>query len=302
MERLSGGLSFETYLLSATVGSTAERMVLRREPVGGPLEPYDIRYEAALSEHLRPTDVPVPEVLYLEEDPTVLGRRFVLCEFVDGQIHPHTSSHFTDEAVRESTLVSFVDMLAAIHAVPTAEVPLRPGSGDAVEEVKALRKQFTATELAPRPILQHVFDVLEENAPRNHPRVLVHGDYRLSNLIWRDGAIAAVLDWERAFLGDPMADVAFTLNKALGGWCAIKGGYAKRYSDRTGFDVDPRRLLFWRLVELAKAAVVGMASASAIARGRSADLRLLSVAAVSSAIEPAMVRLADAVSGKAGPR
>lgn len=298
MDRLSGGLSFETYVLTVGTASGSARWILRREPSGGPLEPYDIRYEAAIFDRLSTTAVPVPAVMYVEEDPSILGRRFQICEFVAGKAHPHTAPRFNDPAVRENALESFVDMLATIHALPVDDLPKRPGGAEehgALAEVRLWRSRLDVAELAPRPVLRYVFDVLADNAPEGNPQVLVHGDYRLSNLLWEGNVISGVLDWERSFRGDPMADVAYTLNKALGGWCAIKDRFAERYSTLTGFEVDHQRLVFWRLLELAKSAVVGMASAAALARGRSADLRLLSVANASTAIEPALLRLVDAL-------
>lgn len=83
-----------------------------------------------------------------------------------------------------------------------------------------------------------------------------------------------------------------------------RGPAAERYTELTGYEIDPRRILFWQLVELVKVVYVGMASAASLARGGTTDLRLLSVANASTAVEPAMVRLVDAlVSGaKEGAR
>ncbi|WP_327241816.1 phosphotransferase family protein [Streptomyces sp. NBC_01320] len=306
VDRLSGGLSFETYTVSTRMVDGPGRLILRREPTGGPLAPYDIGFEAEIYRSLAGSSVPVPEVYLHEPDTAVLDRPFVIAEFVPGEAFVHSSARFDDAGMREEVLGRFVEMLARVHTVPVEGLPCGPGGvgTGAGDEVRHWRQRFAEVELSPRPIIRRVLDVLEEHAPRDHPQALVHGDFRLSNLLWRDGEIACVLDWERSFIGDPLADVAFTRNKALAGWCRIGGPAAERYTELTGYEIDPRRILFWQLVELVKVVYVGMASAASLARGGTTDLRLLSVANASTAVEPAMVRLVDAlVSGaKEGAR
>ncbi|MDJ0015514.1 phosphotransferase family protein [Rhodococcus erythropolis] len=298
VRRLPGGLSFETYIVDAETRTGQKRFILRREPTGGPLEPYDVCFEANMFRALADSDVPVPGVFHVEVDHDVLDRPFIVSEFMQGAGRVHTQAQYDDPATRERTLDTFVDTLARIHSVPTAGLPTGPGgaSTGTRDEVRLWRKRFTSVELSPRPIIRFVFDVLEEYAPEAHPMVLVHGDYRLSNLLWDEqDAVTTVLDWERSFIGDPMADIAFTRNKALAGWCTIDGKAAERYTALTGFDIDPTRLRFWQLFELVKAAYVGMACAASLVRGTSSDLRLLSVANASTAIEPALLRLVNAL-------
>jgi aminoglycoside phosphotransferase (APT) family kinase protein len=296
LRRLAGGLSFETYVVDTETASGPRRLILRREPAGGPLAPYDVAFEANIYRALQDTGVPVPRVFHLETDPDVLGRPFVISEFVEGEARGLAQSRFDDPNTRERTLNAFVDMLARIHAVPVGGLPRGPGGAGtgARAEVRLWRKRFEEVELSPRPIVRHVFDVLDDYAPQCGAMVLVHGDYRLSNLLWhRDDRIAAVLDWERSFIGDPMADIAFTRDKVLAGWCAINGAAAKRYTARTGIEIDETAVIFWQLVELVKGCFVGMSSAACLARGASSDLRLVSVATTAAAIEPALPKLVN---------
>ncbi|GAB2810248.1 phosphotransferase family protein [Streptomyces chlorus] len=301
VDRLSGGLSFETYTVTTRTADGPGRLILRREPTGGPLAPYDIGFEADVYRSLADSNVPVPRVHLHESDPDVLDRPFVVAEFVGGEAFVHSSARFEEAGTREAVLDRFTEMLARVHTLPVEGLPCGPGGvgTGAGDEVRHWRKRFAEVELSPRPLLRRVLDVLEEHAPTEYPRALVHGDYRLSNLLWRDGEITGVLDWERSFIGDPLADVAFTRNKALAGWCRINGPSAERYTELTGYEIDPRRILFWQLVELVKVVYVGMASAAALARGTTSDLRLLSVANASTAVEPAMVRITDALASGA---
>ena len=117
-------------------------------------------------------------------------------------------------------------------------------------------------------------------APPAQRLVLLHGDYRLPNLKWQDGEISGVLDWELARVGDPLSDLAFT--QTIGrGPCSIEGDLAQRYSELTGIEIDERRLLYYRLLELVKGSIIGMAGAYDLANGGD-DLRLISVAMIAA--------------------
>ena len=81
------------------------------------------------------------------------------------------------------------------------------------------------------------------------PHTLLHGDFRLPNLKWHEGKLSGILDWELATVGDPLADIAFT--QTIGqGLCAVKDALADRYSERTGIEIDERRLAYYRLLEM----------------------------------------------------
>jgi aminoglycoside phosphotransferase (APT) family kinase protein len=134
------------------------------------------------------------------------------------------------------------------------------------------------TELIPSPLLRHALDVLDREAPEAQRIGLLHGDYRLPNLMWHEGRISAVLDWELAFVGDPLSDLAFTQTVGSGP-CAVEGPLAERYTAISGIEVDPRKIVYYKLLEMVKSTIIGMAGAHDLAQGGS-DLRLLSVATV----------------------
>ncbi len=108
----------------------------------------------------------------------------------------------------------------------------------------------------------------------------------MGNFIWRDGRIRAFIDWERAFIGDPMADVAFT-RLYLAGWCSIRGEMAERYSKKSGIEVDEESVRYYTLLEQVKATLVGLTGLKAFAEGRTSDLRLVQIGrgALSSLVE-----------------
>ena len=99
--------------------------------------------------------------------------------------------------------------------------------------------------------------------------------------MWKDGAISGVLDWELARVGDPLSDLAFT--QTIGrGPAPSKASWRLRYSERTGIEIDDRRLLYYRLLEMVKGTIIGLAGAYDLAHGGT-DLRLLSVARIAAA-------------------
>jgi aminoglycoside phosphotransferase (APT) family kinase protein len=176
----------------------------------------------------------------------------------------------------------FVDMLVRIHETPQTVLPsFADGPEAARAEVAVCRRRLLETQLLPSPVMRHALDVLDEHAPPAQRIVLLHGDYRLPNLKWHGGEISGILDWELARVGDPLSDLAFT--QTIGrGPCSIEGDLAQRYGEGAGIEIDDRRLLYFRLLEMVKGSIIGLAGAYDLAHGGD-DLRLLSVARIAAA-------------------
>lgn len=214
-ERLAGGHSNLTYRVVDDVGRT---VVLRRPPEG-PLLPtaHDMGREHRLIAALGPTDVPVPEALAMCEDDGVIGAPFYVMAHVDGVVL-HTAElarqHY-DESERHRLGRDFVDVLARLHATDPDEI----GLGDlsrkqdyVARQLKTWWRQYEASRTHDDPDLVRVHEWLAANIPEQGPARVVHGDYRLGNcLADGDARIAAVLDWEIATLGDPLADLGYVL-------------------------------------------------------------------------------------------
>ena len=288
MKRSPGGLSSENYFVFSETKDGPLTWVLRMEPPGGVLEPYDVAREYRILKALETTGIPVPRCFYVEEDPQPLGGRFFLMEFVEGDLYVHSDPRFQDETVKIDTHRRFVELLAELHTTPPPEALLPPieGLSYAQSEVLRCKQRLEEVELLPRPLLRYVIKTLEEHALDNGPQVIVHGDFRLSNMIWRGGKIVGLLDWERARLGDPLSDVAFSLIDFLHGWCSVTGDCRRLYTDITGFEIDEQRLAFFLLLEFVKVLLVGVSSPSTLIKGPNADLRLLSVGFTGMSLEP----------------
>jgi len=286
LARIPGGFSYETWRLRArwtdAGGRHDQPLVMRRAPRGGVLEPYDASKEFRVLRALESTPVPAPRALWVEPTGALLGTSFYLMELVEGAIPlPWDESLPADE--RAAMHAAFVDALADLHGVDWAArdlaflgVPDDP-SDPAALELARCRELLARVALRPYPLLEEVIAWLEARRPRCPRLTLVHDDYRMGNFVWRDGRIAAVLDWERAFIGDPMADVAFSRIESLAGWCRVDGAMAARYTQRSGIAVDEERVAFYGVLEQLKALLVALTGLKAFADGRTSDLRLVQI-------------------------
>jgi aminoglycoside phosphotransferase (APT) family kinase protein len=286
LARIPGGFSYETWRLRARWtdggGRHDEALVMRRAPRGGVLEPYDASKEFRVLRALESTPVPAPRALWVEPTGALVGTSFYLMELVEGAIPLPWDESIPADA-RAAMHAAFADALADLHRVDWAArdlgflgVPADPEDPAALELARC-RELLARVALRPYPLLLEVIAWLDARRPRCPRLTLVHDDYRMGNFVWRDGRIAAVLDWERTFIGDPMADVAFSRLEGLAGWCRIDGAMAARYAERSGIAVDEERVAFYRVLEQLKALLVALTGLKAFAEGRTSDLRLVQI-------------------------
>ena len=252
---IPGGKSNLTY--EVTDGQAS--WIVRRPPLGHVLATaHDMSREHRVITALHPTDVPVPATYALCEDSEVIGAPFYVMERVLGT--PYRLAFQLEPLGSERTgaiSARMVDTLATLHRVDPAEVGLsdfgRP-EGFLARQVRRWKKQLDASrsrELAGADELHHL---LEANLPVEGAPAVVHGDFRLDNLLVDDDdQVAAVIDWEMATLGDPLTDVALLL--VYQRMARLDTGYAvadastasgfltdvdmlNRYADRSGRDLS----------------------------------------------------------------
>jgi aminoglycoside phosphotransferase (APT) family kinase protein len=293
VERVPAGLSSLSSRVEVETASGPASWVLRAEPEHGVIPPYDIAREYDLLSRLGPQGLPVPRTVHLEGDPAALGARFMLMEYVPGEVYRSTDPRLAEDPELERTLQrGFVETLAQVHSVADHGVPVPADvPASARELVDVCRMRLEETSLQPRPILTHALDVLDDLAPEGDRLVLLHGDYRLPNLKWHSGRISGILDWELARVGDPHSDIAFTQTVGAGS-CAVLGDLAEHYQQLTGFEIDPVRIVYYQALEMAKSAIIGLAAARDLANGGS-DLRLISVAGLAATGESVISMLLD---------
>jgi len=210
---LGDGHSNVTYLL--TRGQA--RVVLRRPP-RPPFPPsaHDVLREARLLEALREARLPVPRILARVADPNALGVPFVLVEHVPGHAISTTlpaALASRDDCRRISE--ALVDALVELHAADVSVPPLAQiGKPTGYLERQLHRFGKIWEDVATRPLPDHeiVTSWLDEHRPDSRETTLVHGDFRLGNMLYAPESparLVAVLDWEMATLGDPLADLGY---------------------------------------------------------------------------------------------
>lgn len=217
--RLEGGHSNLTYQLTDADG---RELVIRRPPQGELLpKAHDMWREYRIIDGLWPTDVPVAEPIGYCDDRAVCEVHFYVMGKVDGQAlyDGTTVAGWLTEEARRRAGEHFVDVLASLHSIDPADVGLaelgRP-DGYVARQLKTWYGSWNASI----PFADHdeartheLHDLLVANIPEQGPGRVVHGDYGPHNSLFaRSGEIQAVLDWEIATLGDPLADFAYSVN------------------------------------------------------------------------------------------
>jgi aminoglycoside phosphotransferase (APT) family kinase protein len=204
---IAGGRSNLTYLIV----HSGQSLVLRRPPLGHVLATaHDMRREYTVLTALADTDVPVPKTLAFCDDADVIGAPFYVMEYVDGTLY---RTHADLEKADPALGFALADTLGTLHAVVPEDVGLqgfgRP-EGFLERQLRRWRKQLDASYSRPLPGATELVERLEKTLPAQGKSAIVHGDFRLDNVIVRDGAIVAVLDWEMSTLGDPLTDLGIT--------------------------------------------------------------------------------------------
>jgi aminoglycoside phosphotransferase (APT) family kinase protein len=210
-ERFAGGQSNPTYRLSAASGD----YVLRRKPPG-PLLPsaHAVDREFRVMRALGQTAVPVPQVYALCEDDNVTGSAFYVMEHLDGRIlwDQRLPGIAPDE--RHEMFLSMNRVIADLHSVDYAALGLgdfgRPGNYMG-RQIARWSRQYRASETDKQPAMDALIDWLPAHLPPEGAAGIVHGDYRMDNLVFHktEPRVIGVLDWELSTIGDPLADFAY---------------------------------------------------------------------------------------------
>jgi aminoglycoside phosphotransferase (APT) family kinase protein len=214
-ERISGGRSNLTY---GVADASGKRWALRRPPIGKRLaSAHDMGREHRIIAALQGTQVPVPPVVGLCEDDSVNGAPFFVMDFVPGPVlrDRATAEREFEEEDRRAIGERVADTLVAIPEVDPDAI----GVGDlgrredyVARQLQRWHGQWENSKTGEIPLVDEVHERLVARIPEQGPATIVHGDYRLDNMILDDaGEIAAVVDWELCTLGDPLADVGMLM-------------------------------------------------------------------------------------------
>ena len=299
VEQFPSGHSNLTYLLRTRRAGC--EYVLRRGPLGAVApRAHDMAREFRLLEMLHPHFPPAPDVFLLCEDPAILGSVFFLMQRRHGIILRDTVPPELAVLPKCPQLVSeaFIDSLAGLHAIDifrTGLVPLRKPEGFLVRQVQGWgeRWRLSITDDIPKAIATEadfVIRWLADRMPVSLTPSLVHNDYKLDNVmldVEYPPSVAAVLDWEMATVGDPLADVGLALcywtwaqaampRQVLPSPTSQPGWYTRdqfiqRYAQRTGRDLS--QIGYYEVLGIFKLAVILQQIYYRFRRGQTSDPR-----------------------------
>jgi aminoglycoside phosphotransferase (APT) family kinase protein len=256
LTKFPSGQSNPTYRISAASGD----FVLRRKPFGQLLpSAHAVDREYRLLSALHPLAFPVPRPLALCDDPQVIGAIFYVMEVAKGRAYANGALPEFDTPTRRHIYEQLIDTLADLHNIDPEAADLgdfgRPGNYFE-RQVMRWTRQYRDSQTDYIAEMERLIAFLPETLPEQSRMSIVHGDYRIDNVMFDgDGTLTAVLDWELATLGDPIADFSYLAMQwmmpadggaALGGLDLTTRGIltleevVERYSGRSGVPVAAR--------------------------------------------------------------
>ncbi len=212
VRQFQGGMSNPTFLMTDANG---RRYVLRKKPPGELLpSAHAVDREHKITSALADTSVPVVRTLALCEDTSIIGTEFFLMDHANGRVFHDPSLPDLEARDRAAVYQSMIETLAALHQVDFRAVGLedygRVG-GYMGRQVARWSKQYEASKTDELPAMDKLMVWLPENMPEDRETTIVHGDFRLENLIVapESNEVVAALDWELSTLGHPLSDLAY---------------------------------------------------------------------------------------------
>jgi aminoglycoside phosphotransferase (APT) family kinase protein len=293
LRRLAGGASRELWSLDVELGGSAPvalPLVLRRDPPGRVGE-SDRALEFRVLRAAAGAGVPVPRVHWCCDDPSVLGSPFFLMERVAGETLPRRLLREARYAAARAALPAQLGaQLARIHALDLAHPDLaglaRPPAGRSPARAEVERTAQGLRELAvePHPVLDLAERWLLERAPEPPRIALVHGDYRIGNVVFDESGLRAILDWELAHVGDPLEDLGWLCTRAwrfgaplAAGGVGTRDEVVEAYERESGTKVDREALRFWEAFGSFKLALVFVMQSRVYLDGRVRSVELASL-------------------------
>ena len=283
LQRLSGGASRETFGFEV-VGPDAEdrprSLILQRVRAGALSASFTMEGEGALLEAAAAAGVPVAALVGASDDPSLIGAPYIVMERLDGETIGRRILRDDAYAVARTRVVAqCAAALARIHTIPTNVAPhLR--ADDPVSSLRGLLDVLGE----PHPAFELALRWLDQHRPASTRTTVVHGDFRLGNLIVDGAGLVAVLDWELAHLGDPMEDLGWFCVRA---WrfgeplpVAGLGSYDElfaAYADAAGVDVDPGTVRWWEVLGTLRWGVICILQASGHLSGASRSVELAAI-------------------------
>ncbi|MEQ1701913.1 MAG: phosphotransferase family protein [Ilumatobacteraceae bacterium] len=273
LTRLSGGASRDTFRFVAD----GRPLILQRQRAG---DVRDMGVEAAVLKAVGAAGAPVATLLASSADQSAIGAAYMIMTAVEGETIARKILRDEVYAPARAALPAQLGAaLAQVHAVDTSEMSALPTT-DQVRQYRDMLDQLGQ----PHPTFELVFKWLDANRPPSDRRVLVHGDFRLGNVIVGPEGLRAVLDWELAHLGDPMEDLGWLCVKAwrFGSPLPVAGvgdyqALFDAYEAAGGGTVDPDVVRWWEVLGTLKWGIMCIMQANAHTSGMSRSHELAAI-------------------------
>lgn len=299
---IPGGASKEAWSVDAETKAGPLALLVRR--AGGGVIHNDtlaLEHEHAVVRAAHTAGVRAPKTYgYL---PDLLGREAFVMERVRGEsIGRKVVTRPELASARARLPEQMADELAKIHAIPVETLPFLPGEqgSGATRVIARLYEELDAAD-EPHPAIEYGLRWLRDHPARSHGDVVVHGDFRIGNLLVAEDGLTGVIDWEFCHRGDPAEDLAWPLVRAwrfgqdahhLGGVGPIEQ-YVARYSERSGRSIDHESLFFWEVMGNVKWAVASVTQARRHLSGKERSVELATLGRLACEVEYEIVDLIE---------
>jgi aminoglycoside phosphotransferase (APT) family kinase protein len=293
LHKMPGGASREIWsfdcIMKSARGSETRGMVLRRDP-GAQRIDTNRRSEFLVLRAAFKEGVPVPEVFWVSSDPAVLEADFFIMQRVEGETIARRLLRDEQYATARKLMpAQLAEIAARIHRIDPVKHKLdflpEPGPSAALTEVQRYEENFRTLAQQPYPAFELAFRWLYQRVPKSPRKMLVHGDYRIGNIIFGPEGVRSILDWELAHLGDPMEDLGWMCARAwrFGADENPVGGLGQRedfwaaYEKASGISVDPEAARWWEVFGNLKWGIITISQARTHLDGMVSSVELASI-------------------------
>ena len=291
----AGGWSHEIYTFYANWRQGGRQMrqgfCVRKDPGCGLLRNLSSLHEQfRVIKALESTPAPTPHAYWYENDPGLLGGPFFVMEKVEGEApNPWSKagkSFYAEAAKRGALPRSFVEALASLHNLDWKAAGLdfigvpAEGRDFARREIAKWESLINQSSRKPEPALTELLMWLKANAPEVQRLAFVHGAYRTGNLMIRNDAVNAIIDWELQVIGDPMYDVAYVLSdlnregSPLLSCVVERNFFLDYYQQLTGLKIDLEVCRYYEILYMMRSTAFWLSASGLFAEGKNKDLRL----------------------------
>ncbi|MGH7814982.1 MAG: phosphotransferase family protein [Candidatus Binataceae bacterium] len=310
LRRMAGGASREIWAFDCDTGRGGETvrraMVLRRD--GGKHRIATSRHDEFLVIRAAfEAGVPAPEPFWMSEDPAVLEGPFFIMARIEGETIARRLLRDEQYAkARAAMPAQLAKILADIHRIDPVKHKLdflaRPGADAALAEAGRYEQLFRMLAMEPHPAFELAFRWLRAHAPKTSRIALVHGDYRIGNVVFGPEGVRAILDWEGAHIGDPMEDIGWMCvrawrfgndRKPVGG-LASREDFFRAYENASGIAIDPAAAKWWETLGNLKWGVITIGQARTHIDGLVKNLELASIGRRTAETELELLNLIEA--------